>query len=115
MKFQFLLDFGSYRDLQRHRSGVIPMPLLTLDKGFHPWYLDSLPADMLIEVKERMNTIADRVAKLDCSPEDRQYYIPMGYQCTIEATVSLPAALYIAEIRSAQTVHPTLRVVAQQM
>ena len=32
MKFQFLLDFGSYRDLQRHRSGVIPMPLLTLDK-----------------------------------------------------------------------------------
>lgn len=38
----FLLDFGSCRDAQRHRNGVFLMPLLTTKLGFHPWYLNEL-------------------------------------------------------------------------
>jgi hypothetical protein len=57
----------------------------------------------------------ERIMRLDCSQEVRQYYIAMGYTVACELTASLPAAIYIAELRSGQTVHPTLRVVAQQM
>lgn len=44
--FQFPLDFGSYRDLQRHRSAVQPMPILSTRHGFDPWYLDQLTDDL---------------------------------------------------------------------
>jgi hypothetical protein len=40
--FEFLLDFGSFRDIQRHRNGVCRMPLLTTNFGFHEWYLAQL-------------------------------------------------------------------------
>ena len=39
--FQFPLDFGSYRDLQRHRSAIQPMPILSTRHGFDPWYVSS--------------------------------------------------------------------------
>src|SRR3989338_3307554 len=42
--FDFLLDYGSFRDLQRHRNGVCRMPLLTTEIGFNEWYLNELPA-----------------------------------------------------------------------
>jgi len=44
--YEFLLDFGSFRDLQRHRAIAQRMPLLTRAHGFNPWYLNSLPADL---------------------------------------------------------------------
>jgi hypothetical protein len=39
MVFKFPLDYGSYRDLQRHRSAINPMPMLTHRLGFEPWYV----------------------------------------------------------------------------
>jgi hypothetical protein len=39
----------------------------------------------------------------------------MGYRVAVELNCPLPSAVYIAELRSAATVHPTLRVRAQQM
>jgi hypothetical protein len=39
----------------------------------------------------------------------------MGFKVVCECTFDLPAAVYVAELRSTQAVHPTLRVVAKQM
>lgn len=113
--FTFPLDFGSYRDLQRQRSAVIEMPLLTTKHGFHNWYLEQLPADLLSEIWPEMGLLEGTIRDLPCSDLTRQYYIPMGYVCQIKMSCPLPSAVYIAELRSGQTVHPTLRVVAQQM
>ena len=44
--YEFLLDFGSFRDLQRHRAIVQRMPLLTRIHGFNQWYLEALPEDL---------------------------------------------------------------------
>ncbi len=46
LAYEFQIDFGSFRDLQRHRHGVCRMPLLTTRFGFHSWYLDQLPSDL---------------------------------------------------------------------
>jgi len=50
--FKFLLDFGSFRDLQRHRNGETLMPLLTTKFGFYQWYLDQLPEDLQIKAQQ---------------------------------------------------------------
>ncbi len=39
----------------------------------------------------------------------------MGYICPVKIFTPLPSAVYIAELRSGSTVHPTVRKVAQQI
>ena len=115
LQFAFPLDFGSYRDLQRHRSMVQEMPLLTTKHGFHPWYLEQLPDDLRKEAVELIEAQKKRIALLDCTDEVRQYYIAMGFVVAVKITGPLPGAVYTAELRSSDTVHPTLRVQAQRM
>ena len=114
-RFHFPLDFGSYRDLQRHRSCVQEMPLLTTKWGILPWYSDQLPEPFRADVLDRAKEIARRIDLLNVSPEERQNYIAMGYSCPVRITCPLPSAIYIAELRSGTTVHPTVRKVAQQI
>ncbi len=115
--FEFLLDFGSYRDLQRQRSVILPLPLLTTRHGFHDWYLYQLglSSELHAHALEVLAQQEKRIADLPVSDEVRQYYIALGYKVACEMTANLPAAVYVAELRAGQTVHPTLRVVAQEM
>jgi len=113
--FDFLLDFGSYRDAQRHRAGIHQMPLLSTRFGFHPWYPEQLP----VSVRERAEALIEEqgaaVEALDASREDKQYYIAMGYRVPCRFTFDLPGLVYFAELRSGRLVHPTLRPIAQKM
>lgn len=114
---RFTLDFGSFRDLQRHRGGLCRMPLLTSELGFHVWYFDQLPD----ELREKAGVfIRQQLAELDelgasLSIEERQYYLPIGMNVACEIMYDLPQMVYVAELRSSQTVHPTLRSVAQRL
>lgn len=113
--FSFPLDFGSYRDLQRQRSAIQEMPLLSTRHGFFGWYLEQLPPALRAEAEALLKVQEARIAKIDASDEIKQYYTAMGYTVTVKMSCSLPSAVYIAELRSADTVHPTLRVEAQRM
>ncbi|MDO8443011.1 MAG: hypothetical protein Q7S81_02015, partial [bacterium] len=113
--FDFLLDFGSFRDIQRHRNGVCRMPLLTTKFGFNNWYLEQLPADLKAEAEKLIKEQATEISKLKSSPEDLQYYIAMGFNVSCRVSYALPACVYVVELRSGIMVHPTLRKVAHQM
>lgn len=115
IRFKFLIDFGSYRDLQRHRSMVHAMPLLSTKHGFHPWYLASLPPEFKKYAVTEIEKLTKRINALKCNDADRQYYIGMGFRVACDISCSLPSAVYIAELRSGQLVHPTLRPIAQNM
>jgi thymidylate synthase ThyX len=113
-KCRFTLDFGSFRDLQRHRGGLYRMPLLTSDLGFHPWYFDQLPnavretaASFIRSQMTELDTFAASLSK-----EERQYYLPNGMNVACEIIYDLPQMVYVAELRTNQTVHPTLRSIA---
>ncbi|MFZ2038498.1 MAG: FAD-dependent thymidylate synthase [Minisyncoccia bacterium] len=113
--FEFLLDFGSFRDVQRHRHGVCRMPLLTTKFGFNDWYLNELPENVK---KTAIKLIKDQeklINKLKTTPENKQYYCAMGFNVTCKVSYGLPAATYVAELRSGRLVHPTLRKIAHQM
>ncbi|GHU06953.1 UPF0159 protein [Alphaproteobacteria bacterium] len=115
LTFDFKLDFGSFRDLQRHRNGVCRMPLLTTELGFNQWYLDQLPADIRTKAEKLLTAQTSAIEKLACTPEEKQYYIAMGFDMSCRVSYGLPAAIYTLELRSGNTVHPTLRKITHQM
>lgn len=114
-RFDFTLDFGSFRDLQRHRNGICRMPLLETTHGFNSWYLEQLPESLRQEALTLIEMQTERISKLETTPEIKQYYIAMGFNVAGRVTYALPAAAYVIELRSGRLVHPTLRKLAQQM
>lgn len=113
--FQFPLDFGSFRDIQRHRNGVCEMPLLVTHHGFLPWYLEQLPEALRAKAEQIISEQIADIEKLSCDVYMKQYYTALGFTVACEVTYSVPQTIYVSELRSNQTVHATLRVVAQQM
>lgn len=113
--FEFLLDFGSFRDLQRHRNGVCRMPLLTSALGFNQWYLEQLPPDLKTKADKLIKEQTSAIKKLKTTKEMAQYYLAMGFNVACKVSYGLPAAVYVTELRSGKAVHPTMRRIAQLM
>lgn len=113
--FAYLLDFGSFRDIQRHRAITQRMPLLTTELGFNEWYLDELSDELRAEAEALIATQANAITKLGLSPEDTQYYVAMGYNTSNYFVGDLPAIVYMVELRATRFVHPTLRHQAAKM
>lgn len=113
--YDFLLDFGSFRDIHRHRKGVCRMPLLTTNFGFHSWYLEQLPKDLRKEAEILIKDQIRAIKALKISKEITQYYVAMGFNVTCRVTYGLPAAIYTMELRSGKLVHATLRKIAHLM
>lgn len=116
-EFKYKLDFGSFRDIQRHRPCTQMLPILTTRYGFHQWYLNSLPESLrakaitLIALQtERINALYEHHSDVEV-----QYYIPLGFIVHGLLDCDYPQATYIAEIRSSKFVHPTLRKLAVQI
>ncbi len=113
--FEFLLDYGSFRDIQRHRNGICRMPLLTTELGFNNWYIEQLPENLQIKAKELISEQIESIKNLNVSEEIKQYYTAMGFNVYCQNTYGLPAMTYVVELRSGKPVHPTLRKIAHQM
>lgn len=106
--YEFILDFGSFRDFQRHRALVQRMPLLTRNHGFNDWYLNSFPEDLKEKTIEFIKLQEEKIKKLNISKEVEQYYTAMGYNVACRFAGDLKALVYLAELRSTRFVHPTL-------
>lgn len=137
------LDYASFRDLQRHRSGLCLFPAYSLDKihDLHPWYMQQLcylgimdlklpplpslysgvssltVGEMLWEISHTLlPCIAHHIKKTVPSSKWEavfMYYVPMG--CTLPTVFryDLPQAVYVSELRTGETVHPTVRIAAK--
>ncbi len=113
--FEFLMDFGSFRDIQRHRNGVCRMPLLSTRFGFESWYLNQLPENLRKEADQLIAEQTKAIETISPDPLVRQYYTGMGFRVPCRVSYGLPAALYTIELRAGKTVHPSLRIIAQDM
>lgn len=96
--FVFDLDYGSFRDLQRHRSATIYHwgVISSID---HPFYEDD--SDMANHVPAG-NTIDPTLCNL-------------GNIVKVAMKISLLNFIYLIKLRSQPTVHPTLRLVIKRM
>jgi len=109
------LDYGSFRDIQRHRNGTCRIPLLTTRLGFNQWYLDQLPMELQQEALELIVNQKELIDQLETTEELRQYYVALGFNAQCRVSYGLPASIYVIELRSGKLVHPTLRKVAHLM
>lgn len=115
------IDFGSYRDLQRHRNGIAPLPLLEPRFGMFKWYREELAALLGEDYKElelATNTLYGQIEDLpnqgiEADPLLTQYLLPMGTTAICTVSYSVPQMIYVGELRSGKTVHPSLRPIAQ--
>jgi thymidylate synthase ThyX len=115
IQIEFLLDFGSFRDIQRHRAVIQRMPLLTTELGFENWYISELPKDIQQKAKDLLKNQEEKIKNLNISKEEKQYYTAMGYKISNRLTAGLPALVYLVELRATRFVHPTLRKKAKLM
>ncbi|MCV6610353.1 MAG: FAD-dependent thymidylate synthase [Amphritea sp.] len=114
-KCRFLLDFGSFRDLQRHRNGICRVPLITDQFGFNPWYVSQLPSELQAKakklIKSQFSLIRELQKESHVSSAELQYYYPLGTDLLCETVYDLPQMVYVTELRADKTVHPTLRFI----
>ncbi|MFH1699680.1 MAG: FAD-dependent thymidylate synthase [Candidatus Zixiibacteriota bacterium] len=115
LDIKYQLDFGSFRDIQRHRAITQRMPLLTTELGFNQWYIDNLPDKVREKLPEHLEMIKKVIGELKIPREQQQYFIPIGYNTSNRFTGDLPATVYMVEIRDSRFVHPTLQKVAHNI
>ena len=120
----FLLDFGSFRDLQRHRNGYCPVPLVMGWLGFYKGYLTEFEKVLSVEDYKSLRTaMSDQFLAINSLPDkgiltsdvENQYLYPMGMACACELSYTIPQMVYVAELRSGKTVHFTLRPLSQEL
>lgn len=108
------LDFGSYRDLHRHRNGIIGMEVLGVKRGFHEFYFNNLPKELHEELKGILNGYCNWYEGCETlSDFEKQYATPMGFKVAVQYSCDINQVLYILELRSGKTVHQTLRLLVQ--
>lgn len=115
MTISGIVDFGSFRDLQRHRNMFCNMPMLTGEMGLHPWYFENLTEELRREAYILLNeveTVYEELLKT-ISKAELQYILPMGFCVGYAVRCSVSQGVYLAELRSGKTVHATLRPHAQ--
>lgn len=123
-KFLTYIDFGSFRDIQRHRKGWCPIPVVK-DYGFgiNKWYMsevnESLSEEDFFEFNYRVESLLSDIEDIGkISDEDyckfkHQYLFPMGINIITEFSYNFNQCIYVSELRSQPTVHETLRPIAQ--
>jgi len=118
MSYSDTIDFAGYRDLHRHRNGLITFPRLTPELGMHEYYFESLAPELKSKAEYLLSSFSQLSTSLlesfDGAPIDElQYCVPIGFKISFTYQCEMSQAMYIGELRSQQTVHPTLRSVAQ--
>lgn len=112
LQVSYFIDFGSFRDLQRQRSLVQRMPLLSDKYGFSEWYFEQMPSELKQEAIHFLADYKKEMETLALEPVVAQYYVPMGYKVPCRNTGDLPAWQFVTELRSVVHVHPTARAIA---
>jgi thymidylate synthase ThyX len=116
LAFEVTMDFGAYRDLQRHRMlSPFPQRLTCLLGPEIPPELDEMGA-----IGEDFRKALDGAettwhAMAPSLPWEAQYVVPLASRLRTVWQMNLRELFHMVELRSAREGHPSYRKVAQQM
>jgi len=113
--FDVLMDYGAFRDVQRHRMCTQTNQEFNVEKGF------SIPNEikesgLLDNFKECMSRAKQAYEKIRLkNPKEAQYIIPMAYKKRFLITMNLRELFHFIKLRSSKQGHESYRKIAQQM
>lgn len=110
---QGCIDFGSYRDLQRHRNGKNQMPLVNARAGainhFYHKILKAVDFDLFRKALDIYDQLVVLTNFQSGSVFELQYAHPMMTQVPTGMFWSKSQLKYVLALRTKTSVHPTLR------
>jgi thymidylate synthase ThyX len=114
-RFEVVIDYGAFRDLQRHRMLTLDWQPLSPYLGFAvPSVIEELGAGD--DWRRAMDDCAALYESLASSgPPVAQYAIPMAYRIRFYVHMNAREAMHLIELRTSQQGHPAYRWVAQEM
>ncbi len=115
-RFDVLSDFGSFRDLQRHRMLTIEWQPLGVSHGYStpPDVVDLGEEDTWNDAMARMAQLHDRTLSLH-GTEVAQYTVPFGYRLRYVMQLNAREAFHMLELRTTKQGHPDYRRICQEM
>ena len=113
--FDFLTNFGMFRDFHRHRILTLERQLLTTNHGF------CIPDEILsLAIKKDFEDCMYKSKKVfellyQKMPEQAQYVVNFAYNYPFFMKLNLREATHLIELRTVPQGHPDYRKVAQNM
>ena len=115
-RFDILSDFGSFRDLQRHRMLTVDWQRLGVKHGY-----STPPTVEQVGWTQRWDDAMGRMSEFHRTvsnqhgPDVAQYVVPFGFKLRYTMQLNARAAFHMLELRTAQQGHPDYRRVCQMM
>ena len=117
-RFDVLSDFGSFRDLQRHRMMTIDWQKLTLRHGYAtPPEIDDIGgavADRWHEGMDEMSALYQDI-KNELGDDVAQYVVPFGYRIRYNIQMNARQAFHMLELRTGESGHTDYRRICLKM
>jgi len=114
--FDVIMDFGSFRDLARHRKCDVIYETPNLDYGY------VVPPDIVgTPYESKFRTLMDMIENLQfenrdsISAEEFSYFVPMGYLHASRFTMDLKQLYYMIELRTRPSGHYSYRKICYEM
>jgi thymidylate synthase ThyX len=115
--FDILIDYGAFRDIQRHRICTQTNQLFTTKNSYDiPMDIKNSGKEVLdkyILIMEKAKELYEKVAKEDSY--SAQYLIPLAFRKRVLFTMSLREAFYFIKLRSTPQGHISYRTIARAM
>jgi len=110
--YEIFIDYGAYRDIQRHRMCTQTDQLLTTRHGYllPPGLADYGLVEPVAAALERAADGYERLARVD--PYLAQYVVPLAYRKRLLVTWNLREIHHFVALRSSRQGHPSYRRVA---
>ena len=115
-RFDVLSDFGSFRDLQRHRMLTLEWQRLTPDHGYNvPDAIEEIGASG--EWHAALGRMAELYQKLNSAygPDVAQYAVPFAYRLRYYMHMNAREAFHLLELRTSRQGHADYRRICQEM
>jgi len=113
--FDILLDYGAFRDLQRHRICTQTNQELGIDYGY------IIPEEIKKygfenEFKKKMDEVISVFKKISKEfPKEAQYVLPLAFKKRFLITLNLRELYHLIPLRSSAKGHPSYRQIVQKM
>ncbi len=113
--FDIMMDYGAFRDIQRHRMATQVSQELTARHGYLvPEAVGK--AGLADDFTSCMDSARDAYEKLAGRfPDEAQYIVPLGFKKRLLFACNLRELFHIIPLRTGKTAHASYREVAQKM